>query len=456
MTNNPINTSGSLRNKLAFRLIGGVLILTVLLFFVVRNYAAQIAQQSQDSILRASVTSMLDTANIRDGVVEMDIPYSSFSILNNSSDDRIFYSIYQDDKILSGYDDLSVPSLPADTSIVFQSATFADVAVRQVTATRMLIGAEVRTKITATVAQTQDNLSGILARISKQAAVLGFGFFSLAMLLSIWAASATIDPLRRLATSVTRRGPEDLSPVVKPVPSEMAPLVSSLNSLMARLERSLNQSEDFIAEAAHRMRTPIATVRSHAETTLQRVDKEENRRALRSMIYAIDESSRAAGQLLDHAMIIFRSSQLELVDIDLVDLVQDIVLRITPLAEMKDVELRLECDETAIVSGDSILLQNAIRNVIDNAMKYSPSESVIFLVVRATPRPYLEVRDQGPGFLTDEIDELTGRFTRGRNASGTIGSGLGLTIARDVAAAHGGSFKLSNNSSGGACVTFSF
>ena len=159
MTNNPINTSGSLRNKLAVRLTGGVLILTVLLFFVVRNYAAQIAQQSQDSILRASVTSMLDTANIRDGVVEMDIPYSSFSILNNSSDDRIFYSIYKDDTLLSGYDDLPVQSLPADSSIAFQSTTFADVSVRQVTATRMLIGAEVRTQITATVAQTQDNLS---------------------------------------------------------------------------------------------------------------------------------------------------------------------------------------------------------------------------------------------------------------------------------------------------------
>jgi two-component system sensor histidine kinase TctE len=456
MTNNPVYTSGSLRNKLAVRLIGGVLILTVLLFFVVRNYAAQIAQQSQDSILRASVTSMLDTAIIQDGVVEMDIPYSSFSILNTSTDDRIFYAIYQDDQILSGYDDLSIPSLLENTTIAFQSTVFADVPVRQVTATRILIGAELRTQITASVAQTQDNLSGTLTRISRHAAVLGAGFFSLAMLLSIWAASATIGPLRRLASSVTRRGPEDLSPFVKPVPLEMAPLVLSLNNLMTRLERSLNQSEDFIAEAAHRMRTPIATVRSHAEATLQRVDKEENRRALRSMIHAIDESSRAAGQLLDHAMIIFRSNQLECNVVDLVDLVQDIVLRITPLAEMKDVELRLESDKTAIVSGDSILLQNAIRNLIDNAMKYSPSESVIFLVVRASPKPYLEVRDQGPGFLTDEIELLTGRFTRGRNASGTIGSGLGLTIARDVAVAHGGRLKLSNNVSGGACVTFSF
>ncbi|MFK7854633.1 MAG: sensor histidine kinase [Granulosicoccus sp.] len=456
MTTNPINTSGSLRNKLAVRLIGGALVLTVLLFFVVRNYAAQIAQQSQDSILLASVTSMLDTANVRDGVVEMDIPYASFSMLNTSTDDRIFYAIYQDDKILSGYDELSVPMLPPETTTVFQSNEFGDVPVRQVTATRLLIGTKLRTRLTASVAQTQDNLSGTLQRISKNAAALGAGFFTLAMLLSIWAASATIGPLQRVATSVARRGPEDLSPVVRPVPLEMVPLVSSLNSLMARLERSLNQSEDFIAEAAHRMRTPIATVRSHAEATLQRVDKEENRRALRSMIRAIDESSRAAGQLLDHAMIIFRSSQLEVESIDLVELVKDIVLRMTPLAEMKDVDLRLDCDAEAIVSGDAILLQNAIRNLVDNAMKYSPVESEILLIVRAQPVPCLEVRDQGPGFLTDELELLTGRFTRGRNASGTIGSGLGLTIARDVAVAHGGQLKLSNQSTGGACVSFSF
>lgn len=456
MTNNPINTSGSLRNKLAVRLIGGALILTVLLFFVVRNYAVRIAQQSQDSILLASVTSMLDTANIRDGVVEMDIPYASFSMLNTATDDRVFYAIYQDDKILSGYDELSVPTLPLDISTAFQTSEFGDVPVRQVTATRLLIGAKLRTRLTASVAQTQDNLSGTLRSISKNAAALGAGFFSLAMLLSIWAASATIGPLQRIATSVARRGPEDLSPVVKPVPLEMVPLVSSLNSLMARLERSLNQSEDFIAEAAHRMRTPIATVRSHAEATLQRVDKEENRRALRSMIRAIDESSRAAGQLLDHAMIIFRSNQLELEKIDLVELVEDIVLRMTPLAEMKDVELKLDSDAAAFVSGDAILLQNAIRNLIDNAMKYSPGESEILLIVRASPAPFLEVRDQGPGFLTDELELLTGRFTRGRNASGTIGSGLGLTIARDVAVAHGGQLKLGNLNSGGACVRFSF
>jgi len=132
----------------------------------------------------------------------------------------------------------------------------------------------------------------------------------------------------------------------------MAPLVKSLNFLMGRLDHSLNQSEDFIAEAAHRVRTPLATVRSYAEATLQRVDKEENREAMRSMVKAIDESSRAAGQLLDHAMITFRADHLEREDIDLVELVRDLVLRLTPIAEMKDLSLSIHGDPKVRYDGD--------------------------------------------------------------------------------------------------------
>ena len=427
----------------------------MLFYLVIRNYAAQIAQQGQDSILQASVSSILAAATIRNGAVEMDIPYASFSMLGTVTDDRVFYVIYQDEKVLSGYEHLPLAALTSDGASIFQSTTFMNTPVRQVTASRVLIGVDLRTRVTASIAQTQDSLSGTLRQISRNAAVFGIGFFALAALLSVWAASTTMGPLKRLADSVARRGPQDLSPVAKPVPSEMVPLVSSLNNLMSRLDKSLKQSEEFIAEAAHRVRTPIATVRSHAEMTLQRVDKEENRQALWSMIRAIDETSRAAGQLLDHAMITFRSSQHEFQDVDLVMIAQEIVLRLTPVAEMKDVDLLLEGDESVTVSGDSILIQNVVRNLIDNALKYSPDESSIVIEVRGEPAPKIEVRDQGPGFIDDEIDTLTDRFKRGRYASDTIGSGLGLTIARDVAVSHGGKLTMGNNATGGACVTFS-
>lgn len=449
-------TYGSLRYRLAVTLIGVVAVLTLLFYFALRAYAAQIALQSQDNILSASVTAILDAAIIRDGAVKIDIPYAAFSMLNTETDDRVFYAIYQNNLLLSGYADLPFPQREARMNSTYKSGVYLGVAIRQVTASRVLAGGDIRTRITATVAQTQDSLSGILQRIARNAALYGVGFFSLAVVLAIWATSSTIGPLKRLAESVARRGPQDLSPIVKPVPSEMTPLVSSLNSLMTRLDKSFSQSEEFIAEAAHRVRTPLATVRSHAEVTLQRVDKEENRQALRSMIRAIDESSRAAGQLLDHAMITFRANQLEYQAIDLVELAREFVQRLTPLGDMKDVELRLETDTTVMVSGDAILIQNAVRNLMDNALKYSPVESVIIVRVLATPSAHLSIIDQGAGFPTDEIDSLTGRFARGRNSAGTIGSGLGLTIAQDVAIAHGGKLSIDNITKGGACVTFWF
>ena len=442
--------SGSLRNRLMLTLIGGAAVLALLLFFVVRNYAVQVAQEGQDNILAASATSILEAASIRDGEVELDMPYSAFSMLSTSADDRVFYAVLQDGEFLSGYEELAFTN-----SQVFQTDQMRGSDVRKISASRTLIGANRRTELQIVLAQTQDALSETLDRISQNAALLGIGFFTLAVALSFWATSSTIGQLGKLTTSVTRRGPQDLSPFTKPVPREMAPLVISLNSLMGRLDQSLSQSEDFIAEAAHRVRTPLATVRSYAEATLQRVDKEENREAMRSMVKAIDESSRAAGQLLDHAMITFRADHLERHEIDLVDLVADLVQRMTPIADMKDLSLSLLGDPSVPYSGDPVLIQNGVRNLIDNAMKYGPAESVIEITVSARPKPQIMVCDRGSGFPTNEIETLTSRFQRGANEKDTIGSGLGLTIARDVAMAHGGGIDLENKPEGGACVTLS-
>ena len=442
--------TGSLRNRLVLTLIGGAAVLALLLFFAVRNFSVQVAQQGQDNILDASATSMLDAATIRDGVIELDLPYSAFSMLTTSADDRVFYAILQDGEFLSGYEELTFSD-----SQTFQTDQIRGSAVRKISASRTLIGVNRRAELQVVLAQTQDALSETLDQISRNAALLGLGFFALAVALSFWASSATIGQLGKLTTSVTRRGPQDLSPFTKPVPREMGPLVGSLNSLMGRLDQSLSQSEDFIAEAAHRVRTPLATVRSYAEATLQRVEKEENREAMRSMVKAIDESSRAAGQLLDHAMITFRADHLVREKIDPVELVQDLVQRMTPIAEMKDLSLSLQGVPHVPYWGDPVLIQNAVRNLIDNAMKYGPAESSIEITVSASPGLQISVCDHGPGFPKDEIETLTRRFQRGANAADTIGSGLGLTIAKDVATAHGGKIELENRPEGGACVTLS-
>ena len=451
-----LKVSGSLQNRLMLTLISGAAVLGIILFFIVRGYAAQIAQNGQDDILEASLSSILDAIVIQDGSIEVDFPYASLSMLDTELDDRVFYSIYNDDILISGYEDLPLPEKINAEISTFNTIKYKDTNARIASAKRILIGEKERITISVSIAQTQDALSRTLNRISKNVALFGSGFFILVTLLSYWATATTISPLMRLASSVTKRGPQDLSPFEKKVPSEMYPLVTSLNKLMTRLDLSLKQSEDFIAEAAHRVRTPLATVRSYADATLQRVTKKENRDALRSMVRAIDEASRAASQLLDHAMITFRSDNLQKEPINLNDLVQNLIDNLTPIAEMKDIELKFKQEDKIELFGDFILIQNAIRNLIDNALKYSPYEGIITVSIGTSPISFLEIHDQGPGFPPKDLDNLTMRFTRGQNSNGIVGSGLGLTIAKDVANAHGAKLQLSNHEKGGACVTLLF
>jgi two-component system sensor histidine kinase TctE len=223
---------------------------------------------------------------------------------------------------------------------------------------------------------------------------------------------------------------------------------------MDLLGQSIRRSEDFIAEAAHRVRTPLATVRAQAEIALRTVGDETEKQRLRGIIRAVDESSRSAGQLLDHATVAFRAEDLSRDPVDLAELAAQTVAALEPTAAMKDIHLRVEAEQ-AMVAGDAVLLDSALRNVLDNAIKYSPEDTTVVVQVEAKgPEARLTIRDEGPGLGDGPVEALTERFRRGANTGGIVGSGLGLTIARDVLHAHGGSLRLTTAEGGrGTCVT---
>lgn len=450
--NTPINIQGSIYRRLMLQLVGSAAILAAILFVLFQSFARQLAVESQDTTLQASASAILESVSIQQGAVVADIPYAALAMLGNVSDDRVFYQISQGDLVLTGYDDL-----PRHTDATSWTAPYRGDQIRLVQVSRTLPINDSLAMIAVTVAQTQDGLAQKLSEISVKAILLGAIFFAVATVLAIWTARSSVRPLNTVAAAVSRRGPADLRPVTTPVPSEMAPLTLALNAFIARLDRSLTQSEDFIAEAAHRVRTPLATVRAQAEVTLRRVDREENRVALKQMIRAVDESSRAAGQLLDHAMVAFRTDHLEQSEIDLGAVLDEIVARQGPVANLKDIEIEQVTDPDCIILGDTILIQNAVTNIIDNAVKYSPHETVISVTLIRDPTTVtLTVTDQGPGFEAENIDNLTDRFARGTNVGQTVGSGLGLTIANEVARAHEGTLTLTQSTKGGgACVTLS-
>lgn len=451
-----MTTSRSIRRRLFFQLAGVAAILSLGLVLVVRSVAENAAEATQDNILAASATAIADNLRSRDGSITVEIPYSALSMLGEISEDRVFYRVTAGGETLTGYEDLPVPgNLPRVGTPVFDTITYHQDEMRSVTVLRQLGAASAAVDTLVTVAQTREGLEAVSRRITSIATGVGVIFFALAAALSLWAASSALAPLVRLTGAVTRRGPKDLRPVTATTPTELEPLVEALNSFMLRLRNSLSRTEDFITEAAHRVRTPLATVRAQAEVTHRKLNKPEHKKAIREMIQAIDESSRSAGQMLDHAMVTFRADSLALEEMDMVSLVSETCRSLAPTADLKDMIFHQHLpDGPVMVSGDWVLLQAAVLNVLDNAVKYAPEDSEVSVSLSVDEEVRLEISDQGKGFGGMDLSRLTKRYERGTNVGQIVGSGLGLTIAKDVVEAHGGRLKISDNpEGGGACVS---
>lgn len=450
-----MKVQGSIRRRLFFQLGGIAALLSLAFFLTLRVVAENTAEATQDSILAASATAIADSLRSDNGSVSLELPYSALSMLGTVSEDRVFYHVVVSGNSLTGYADLPPPSAPPRPgSPVFDTYDYRGDEVRSVSVMRPVGSAAQSTNVVVTVAQTRLGLEATSQRITTTATGVGVGFFLLATALSLWAASSALAPIDRMTAAVTRRGPKDLRPVTAETPAELVPLVDALNSFMARLRTSLGRSEDFIAEAAHRVRTPLATVRTQAEVTHRKLNKPEHKKAIREMIRAIDESARSAGQMLDHAMVTFRADSLARDDLDLVVLMTETCDRLGPTADLKDIATRTDFGNDPIpFQGDGILLQAALQNILDNAIKYSPEDSNISATIKVGETIRISFTDQGRGFGDTDMSRVTTRYQRGANVGDIVGSGLGLTIADEVARAHGGGIEISHNNEGiGACV----
>jgi two-component system sensor histidine kinase TctE len=442
----------SLRLRLVLQLLGIAAVLAIVLYFTVRTVADQAAEATQDGVLGAATLAISESLQGGDDGVSVDLPYEAFSILGSISADRVFYRITSGDNTLTGYPDLpQPPDTTAAAAPVFYTMPYRDTEVRIAAVARMVLVSRQPVPVTVLVAQTRQGQEAIAQRVAQRAAAIGLGSFVLAAALSLLTAGNVLGPINRLADAVGRRGPQDLRAVDHPTPVELRPLITALNGFIARLRGALSRTETFIGEAAHHIRTPLATVRARAEIALRQSNSEETRETLRAVIRAVEESSRSAGQLLDHATVVARSDRLADEPVDLAQLIAAQTEAFAPTADLKDLTIEMSV-EPVEVQGDRALIEAALRNLIDNAVKYSPPETTIELTLRRDGAAVIEVADRGRGLSGEAPSRLTKRFARGQNATDVIGSGLGLTIASEVAAAHGGRFEIVDREGGGACA----
>lgn len=447
----------SLRQRLVLQLLGIAAFLALVLYLTVRTVADQAVEATQDGVLGAATLAIAERLQGGDEVVSVDLPYEAFSILGSISADRVFYRIDAGMETLTGYEDLPRPDdAGAGVAPVFYTRDYRGAEVRIAAVTRVILVARQPVQVVVMVAQTRQGQEAIAQRVAQRAAALGLGSFALAAALSLLTAGSVLRPINRLADAVGRRGPHDLRAVDHPTPEELRPLIIALNGFIARLRGALSRTETFIAEAAHHIRTPLATVRARAEIAIRQSQSDDTREALRAVIRAVEESSRSAGQLLDHATVVYRSDRMADAPVDLAALVCAQVEAFRPTADLKDLALRADIRTGPVtIQGDRPLLESALRNLLDNAVKYSPPDTNIDIILTAGAEAVIEVADRGRGLSGQGQAVLARRFARGTNAGDVVGSGLGLTIVEEVAAVHGGRFEIGEREGGGTCARLS-
>jgi two-component system OmpR family sensor kinase len=248
--------------------------------------------------------------------------------------------------------------------------------------------------------------------------------------------------LESTTQAIARRSPESLQPIeASEVPEEIQPLVSALNGLLARLGGALERQREFVADAAHELRTPLTALRLQLQLAERARDDEARAQAHARLREGIARAVHLVEQLLVLARQDPDSPVESAAAIDLGQLARGVVEAHQAAAAAHALELAIEAGDGMVLTGDRASLRTLIDNLVDNAIRYTPSGRVTVRVAREAGRIVLEVEDTGPGIAKAERERVFARFYRGE-AAGEGGTGLGLAIVKRIAERHGAEVEL--------------
>lgn len=269
-----------------------------------------------------------------------------------------------------------------------------------------------------------------------------------------WVVRRALRPLQELGEQVGRLGPTDLEPLSSPgAPDEVKPLVERLNALFERIADSLQAERRFTSHAAHELRTPLAAIRAQAEVAADSRDADQRSAALAHVIEGCDR----AGRLVDQMLLLARIDELPerpaTGSCRLGEVAAHVLADLAPAALDANVTLELDGDAAVVGQVDAALLEVALRNLVDNAVRHGGSPGRVSVrCLELDGHACVEVSDSGPGVAEEELPQLGARFHRvpGTQARG---SGLGLSIVARIAELHGGTVRYSAaKGRGGLCV----
>lgn len=293
-----------------------------------------------------------------------------------------------------------------------------------------------------TTADSLGERAGLSRRIAL-AAGLPFLIAAMGGLLALWLGTGrALAPLDRLRRRLEQRQPDAGEPIdVQPMPGELRPLVASLNHLLQRVSDAVSRERSFTSHAAHELRTPLTAIDTHLQVA-RLTEGEDARRALADAGEGVQRMRATLDQLLMLARVEGRLPFDEGQWITAAEVLERVVAA-SPAQAIARIRPGPGTGGEAVLAVPPALAVAALRNLVDNALRYSPQDAAIDLVIDADPAQVrFRVTDTGPGLAPGEWERATQRFWRGRAPGAGGGSGLGLTIVEAIAGSYGGQVTL--------------
>ena len=441
----------SLRRQLLLRLLPAMLLLIVAGAFVAYSVALRSAVHAYDRALLDSALALAGQIRVVDGKPSLILPHAAQEILLTDKDDEIFFRVLgADGQDIAGNDQLAPPA-PVKDQRSYYDATLDGRPLR----VAALFTEREGIPLTVLVAETlvkRNNLAwevqlGML--LPELALVIG----TLAL---VWfGVRSGLRPLDELRRQLSRRSPTDLRPIEDgPFSEEIAPLVAELDALLQRLDDSLDAQRHFVSDAAHQLRTPIAALQAQIELAL-RTASGEQKAALATALAAVQRLAHLVQQLLALARA-EPSAPAATTPVELDECVRKVAETMLPRAFAAGIDIGFAL-QAARVIGSRLLLEEAIANLIDNAIRYTPAPGTVNVSVGSEAGSVvLRVEDSGPGIPPAARQQVFERFFR-LPGNQREGCGLGLAIVRRIAAQHGATVSIGESAElGGTAVEMRF
>jgi two-component system sensor histidine kinase TctE len=437
----------SLKQALFVWLVLPLVILTFINAFFSYKNAVEAANEAYDRSLYIAARTLAEELQLLDGQLKIDLPQSVNYLFENNIGSRFFYEVMDfEGQHLLGNARLPNPDISAKASVnyfslvSFHDQQLNDVPIRLAVLKHSLVESsnakarpDIKGLVIIKVAETMEARKNLISHILREL-LTGQTLLLIALTGLIWLViSQSLKPIYGLSQSLAHRDESDLTIIEsQSIPKELVPLIESLNIYLSRLTNLVSLRKRFIGNAAHQLRTPWAIVKTQVGLAKKEPMNEGLTQIIEGLSKTADSSVRLTEQLLsmtkaEHGYEIDLSK-----DVDLVSLSKQIVIDYFPAAQKLGIDLGVDISvDSLFVRGSEILLSECIGNLIDNAIRYCPLGSQVTIKI---DKYSLSIVDNGPGIASQHQDKIFNRFFRG-DSEGT-GSGLGLSIVKEIAAQH--------------------